>query len=96
MQSSLIAWNYQLFAYVLLEIRKETCFPCLEMDNLRTVGKVRERSGGQDAEKPEGRSVVTFVQCLPLSVALFFPFCLLQSGHRVGAKSMCLSSIFFF
>lgn len=27
--SSFIAWDYQLLAYVLLEIREETCFPCL-------------------------------------------------------------------
>lgn len=36
------ARNYQVFAYVLREIREEACFPFLEINNLRRVGKLRE------------------------------------------------------
>lgn len=42
-QSLLTARNYQVFAYVLQEIREEACFPCLEINNLRRVEKLREK-----------------------------------------------------
>lgn len=37
-QSPLLTRNYQLFADVLLEIREESCFPCLGMETKDSGG----------------------------------------------------------